>query len=831
MRFTIFTTGLVLDSDLVAFARLRGFVEKFIVDGDDFSLAALNFLTAEALKDVESGNDAADAGALDKRAFAPIGQQFQQFNRGIGFHLAKENASPIPVVSIDGRSGSLPAPGTASSPGPVGDQRDEEIKRAFDVYATPFVPESLKVINRYPGIEISTLARRSLDWTQCSSISFASGLHLALTHSPLPATPDLQRFQIPPADLDLEGYEHFFGYHLAEELGSQRKAAAVYSLYSQRTVVRFAETEGAATCTLTVPGLKEYAPYLEEDDVVQLRQLTHDKPLVHGRAYMITGWTGVIYHARVTAVRRAEETVTLLVAELARSFLGNGSAWKYEDMGLALHILQDVLALNTRGVEDLSTSDILTYDSEWLRAVLFPVEADGKLQTKLHRGKFRQKFVDQGLNWEQKKAVQAICERNHGAMPYLVSGPPGTGKTKTVIETALQLIKQGGEDAHILLCAPSETAADTLAIRLRDYFRPGELFRLNRPTRTFAEVPGSILHFCYTLDTGFALPPLDELLKCRVVVTSCQDAALLVRARVTNMDIYRMKRDLSSLLGQGNDGGPKRLHWTALLIDEAAQAMEPEVLIPLAVIAPPLTAAPPPIFAMVGDQYQLSPRVSLPFSPLKRSLFARLFDRLVYKNHPLARGAKGEAPPVLKPSMLPISAPPFTNLFRNYRSHPAILAVPSALFYHDTLEPEAPGRRGWYNMREIDIALSYVSSLVTSDSVARRNICVMSPFKAQVMRLRREFRRVKEGLRDGEVLEKDQEVGWGIIGEAQANAMNVALTRAKYGLIVIGKGEILATDPNWQGFLNFCDRNGLVAGAGKQTIAVAQLGRNPQCKS
>ncbi|CAI4217466.1 unnamed protein product [Parascedosporium putredinis] len=88
MRFTIFTTGLVLaaqqDSDLVAFARLRGFVEKFIVDGDDFSLAALNFLTAEALKDVESGNDAADAGALDKRAFAPIGQQFQQFNRFIG---------------------------------------------------------------------------------------------------------------------------------------------------------------------------------------------------------------------------------------------------------------------------------------------------------------------------------------------------------------------------------------------------------------------------------------------------------------------------------------------------------------------------------------------------------------------------------------------------------------------------------------------------------------------------------------------------------------------------------------------------------------------------
>jgi hypothetical protein len=42
--------------------------------------------------------------------------------------------------------------------------------------------------------------------------------------------------------------------------------------------------------------------------------------------------------------------------------------------------------------------------------------------------------------------------------------------------------------------------------------------------------------------------------------------------------------------------------------------------------------------------------------------------------------------------------------------------------------------------------------------------------------------------------------------------MNVALTRAKFGLIVIGKRETLLQDPNWQAFLDFCKRNGLVAG-------------------
>jgi hypothetical protein len=44
------------------------------------------------------------------------------------------------------------------------------------------------------------------------------------------------------------------------------------------------------------------------------------------------------------------------------------------------------------------------------------------------------------------------------------------------------------------------------------------------------------------------------------------------------------------------------------------------------------------------------------------------------------------------------------------------------------------------------------------------------------------------------------------------NIMNVALTRAKFGLIVIGRRQILREDANWKAFLEFCDRNGLVTG-------------------
>lgn len=264
---------------------------------------------------------------------------------------------------------------------------------------------------------------------------------------------------------------------------------------------------------------------------------------------------------------------------------------------------------------------------------------------------------------------------------------------------------------------------------------------------------------------------------------------------------------------------------------------------------------------------RLGPRTSLRFTPLKTSLFARLFARPVYADHPLARGRTGKAPPPLNKAMLPIHRPAFTNLIRNYRSHPAILAVPSVLFYADTLEPEAThtdclaswsewrGRRwpvlfrdngseddseidsgGWYNAGEAQIACGYAANLVQTGLVDQKEVCIMTPFKAQVQCLRKTIRDQKygslwevdigpteafQGLERGVVIlcttrskqrfvNSDKAADWGIIGFP--NKMNVALTRAKFGLIVIGRREILVQDPNWKAYLDFCDRNGLVSG-------------------
>lgn len=308
-----------------------------------------------------------------------------------------------------------------------------------------------------------------------------------------------------------------------------------------------------------------------------------------------------------------------------------------------------------------------------------------------------------------------------------------------------------------------------------------------------------------------------------------------------------------------------KLHWSALLLDEAAQATEPEALIPLTVVAPSLNSPETlsPLLVMAGDEHQLGPRTSLPSSPLKTSLFARLFRRPVYAEHPLARGK------TLTQSLLPIPCPAFANLKRNYRSHPAILAIPSSLFYADDLEPEASdinrladwdgwrgrgwpvlfhnnasqdeielpglmeGTGGWFNAGETELACQYAASLVASGLVEQREVCIMSPFKAQVQRLRKRMRDRRlwdvnigpleafQGLERGVVilcvtrsranfLEQDQRMGLGVIGEP--NKMNVALTRAKFGLIVIGGRELLIEDPNWKAFMEFCERNGLTVG-------------------
>jgi helicase MOV-10 len=785
----------------------------------------------------------------------------------------------------------------------------------YDVYATPFVPSEWRAINlEEPNFTINTISRHRLDYPGYVS-TFAG---TSLLPQPMgPARQDHHEAHHSPR-LTVQSYRSYFASlwnreRVAKEHENQEHWLFKVPLYSKPV------PNEDPIWVLSVPGLRSDSPLLEMGDVVQLRQLWLDgkgniaqTPVVaerlsqsRGQAWYYMGWTGVHYNACVYSVNRATETVYLKVEGLVPQYAGHSAIPTMVNVGFALKqpqidVQQRALTLidselkktasqllhaelNTRddfdgfgGILDASSTAgkasaerELTIHNDWTRRILFPTQEDGLLQTRLRKVPHRPLF-DHAINYEQAHAVNSICTADYGTLPYLISGPPGTGKTKTVVETAMQLLTTTQVE-HILICAPSEAAADTLALRLKQYLSNAQLLRLIRPGRADNEVPRELSQYCYMMNDMFSLPPIKLMMSYDIVVTSCQDAGILLEARLTNNDLWHIERNMFETLHPKDEARIPSLHWGALLVDEAAQATETDLFAAISVTYPPSaypTTLPQPIFIMAGDEHQLGPRTASRDPEFSTSLFARLFSRPLYASHPLSRShAKpSSGPPVLKNSMLPIIFPPFTNLIRNYRSHPSILSIPSSLFYNDTLIPEAPlpttplqtsplwrGKKwpvlfiphtapdeierdggGWYNLSEAQVACSLAQTLVRDAGVQQTDICIMSPFSAQVKLLRTIIRSKMFGLWDVNIgpleafqgLEKrvvilcttrtrtrflgeDERRGIGIV--KQPRKMNVALTRAKEGLIVLGNPEILMQDGHWRCWLAFCWRNGLVA--------------------
>lgn len=675
---------------------------------------------------------------------------------------------------------------------------------------------------------------------------------------------------------------------------------------------------------LMIPGLREGRPYLEMGDVLQLRQLHmdpngnmlpfsvpfEDQKRRTDHPGIFVGWTGRQLDACVHGVNKASELVYLRVDGLIPLHPGQAKIPPFVNVTFPVKLPQLQVqrkARNAIGTDlikisplspsaglrtadedayyqylsghiaqhkspDVSTTRSTAHHNDWIRRMLFPTEEDGLIQTQLRKVPHGD-FFDPVINYEQAHAVSSICANDYGILPYLISGPPGTGKTKTLVETAMQLLNTN-KSAHIIMCAPSEAAADTLALRLKQYLSATQLFRLNRRGRAYYEMPMELTQYGYMNKDRFDLPPIRQLLAYDIIVTSCQDAGILHEARLTNNDLWHIERNTFTMFHPEDDARTPfpSLHWSALLIDEAAQATELDILPAINVVCPPSEhpkTSAQPLLVMAGDEHQLGPRTASLNPESSSSLFARLSQRPLYKSHPLARdhSKPSTSPPVLKKSMLPIIYPPFTNLIRNYRSHPAILTVPSSLFYNDTLIPEAQtpdtplqhsplwcGRAwpvlfiphsapdeierdggGWYNLSEARIACAIAQDLVQNNSVQQTDICIMSPFAAQVKLLRKIMRSNEFGLWDVNIgpveafqglekrvviiattrtrerfLEMDRKSRLGII--KQPRTMNVALTRAKEALVVLGNPAILRLDRHWEAWLAFCWRNRLVAG-------------------
>lgn len=135
------------------------------------------------------------------------------------------------------------------------------------------------------------------------------------------------------------------------------------------------------------------------------------------------------------------------------------------------------------------------------RDILFPT----KIIEKSPQTEFKQlEWYNESLNEYQKAAVINILYGLARPLPYIIFGPPGTGKTVTIIETILQIVRLIPQ-ARLLICAPSNSATDLLALRLIDscVLKPGDLVRIvsmNHMSKNL--IPEKLVPFCTVSTVG-----------------------------------------------------------------------------------------------------------------------------------------------------------------------------------------------------------------------------------------------------------------------------------------------------------------------------------------
>jgi superfamily I DNA and/or RNA helicase len=432
--------------------------------------------------------------------------------------------------------------------------------------------------------------------------------------------------------------------------------------------------------------------------------------------------------------------------------------------------------------------------------------------------------LDAGLNESQRAAVRFALSSSDVA---LIHGPPGTGKTTTVVELIRREVRRGH---RVLVCAPSNTAVDNLLEKLLE--RGEDPVRLGHPARV---TPALRAH---TLDLRVEEHP-DFLLARKMMKEALQlfrEADRRTRAKPAPGARQAARREATSLLADarkwedqaatsildharilcatttGLDAsmlGDRR--FDLAVIDEACQSTEPGSWIPLLRCDRVVLA---------GDHCQLPPTVvsrEAAAGGFDRSLFERVLGDL---GPHIARRLTVQYR--MHHSIMEFSSREFYDgeltADATVREHllsdlPGVLATPltqtpidfidtAGASFDEEVEPDGESRR---NDREAVLVCAKIQHLLDA-GVQPSDIAVIAPYAAQVRRLRELLPlpaleidsvdgfqgREKEAVVISLVRSNpESEIGF----LADVRRMNVALTRARRKLIVIGDSATISAHP------------------------------------
>jgi ATP-dependent RNA/DNA helicase IGHMBP2 len=451
-------------------------------------------------------------------------------------------------------------------------------------------------------------------------------------------------------------------------------------------------------------------------------------------------------------------------------------------------------------------------------------------------------FSEPSLNSSQNKAIQNCMAAKDVA---IIHGPPGTGKTTTLVQVIRHTLKT---QSQVLVCSPSNTAVDLLTEKLSE--QGINVLRLGNPVRISENILSK------TLDARIlAHPSYKDLKQYRKLAEEYRSMAqkykrkfgreereqrnllfseskkILNEAAVLEDFIineqFNTVQVIACTLVAAANRHLRSKQFSTVFIDEAAQALEPACWIPI-------TRANKVVFA--GDHLQLPPTIKSKVAD-GQGLGKTLFEKCIKR-----------------PDMA-------VMLDTQYRMHEKIMSFPSASFYNNLLKADSTVRdtRLSYDENEpllnipfdfIDTAGCGFTEILNTESLSTSNpeeavlllkhlsslleayektgnkeklsIGIISPYKEQIQFL-------TEHLTTYPVLEKyqkqiaiktvdgfqGQERDVIYISMARSNdkgeigflsdtrRMNVALTRAKKKLVVIGDSATLSYHPFYKKFLDY----------------------------
>lgn len=452
----------------------------------------------------------------------------------------------------------------------------------------------------------------------------------------------------------------------------------------------------------------------------------------------------------------------------------------------------------------------------------------------------------ESLNDSQNESVRKVLNAQDVA---IVHGPPGTGKTTTIVAAIREVLKQ---HSQVLVCAPSNAAVDLLVEKLTT--SGVSTLRIGHPARVDDQILEQTLdakiaaHNSYKdlkklrkaveeyrrmgrkYKRNFGHAEREQRRRLMAEASKAKDAASHLEDYIL-FDVFQQSQVIASTLVGANNPVLKGMKFPVAFVDEAGQGLEPATWIPV------MKAEK---IIMAGDHCQLPPTIKS-YEASQEGLSETLFEKVIKRQ----RAAS---------SMLKLQ----------YRMPEMIMKFSSKYFYDEALEAAENTLEHALGEEEpvvefIDTAGSGFAEHLEKDSLSKLNteearfslgmieklierlgieafktsaytFGIISPYKAQVKKL---TELLEEGEGFGQLRELRDNISIGTIdgfqgqerdvilislvrsneqGEigflADTRRMNVALTRAKRKLIVVGDSATLSAHPFYQQYLDFVTENG-----------------------